>query len=475
MKKLLCILLTMALLTGCAAPAVPTTEPPKTDGEVLIRLSDEGIEFPADSGVQTAEETDYTAVRITQPGTYRVSGKLSAGQLAVDLGENAKDDPDATVLLILDNADITCRTAPAVIFCNVWESGVANGLAGAHVLLANDSQNRIVGACTEDYDGAFYSRMSMKLDGTGSLWIEGGNEGLCSEMHLTINGGDISISSGNDGINTNADGVSVTTINDGRLWIAAGGEEGDGIDSNGSVIINGGHIEAYACADSMDSGIDADLGIEINGGTVIATGNMLDRIEDGGQTFAVFSFAESQKVPWFTLKDMYASTVLEAQTPSAFTNLLFSCPELSEGTYTLWAGDTQFEGTTGSGGFFGQLQPIERPDFPGKGEGGDVEIPPQPTQPIVTHGTVQPPAQGDRPADMPVVQLPEGSVGQMPVPPEPPEGAENMPVPELPEGVEPPQNGIGRQPVQVITGSLSTEFAVVEGANYFTNVRAITE
>ena len=193
----------------------------------------------------------------------------------------------------------------------------------------------------------------------GFLYIVADNEGLDSELHLTVNSGQIYIKSGNDGINTNEDGVSVTTINAGSLWIAVEGDEGDGIDSNGWLVINGGHIEAYACATSGDSGIDADTGIQINGGTVIATGNMLDRIEGGGQTFAVFSFAETQKAPYFTLKDMYASTVLEAQTPSAFTNLLFSSPELSEGTYTLWAGDTQFEGVTGTGGgFFGQIQPI---------------------------------------------------------------------------------------------------------------------
>ena len=33
MKKLLCILLTMALLAGCAAPAVPTTVPTTTEPE----------------------------------------------------------------------------------------------------------------------------------------------------------------------------------------------------------------------------------------------------------------------------------------------------------------------------------------------------------------------------------------------------------------------------------------------------------
>ena len=475
MKKLLCFLLTMALLAGCTAAPMQTTDPPQTGGEVLIRLSDEGIEFPAGSGVRTSDAPDHTVVHITQPGTYRITGSIAAGQIAVDLGEGAKNNPDATVLLILDNAEIICRSAPAVIFQNVWESGAPNGLAGAHVLLAQGSKNRVAGGCTEEYDGAFYSRMSMKLDGSGSLRIEGGNEGLCSEMHLTIDGGDIFIESGNDGINANADGESVITINDGRLRIAVAGStgEGDGIDSNGSVVINGGHIEAYACADSMDSGIDADLGIRIKGGTVIATGNMLDPIDEDSQTHLVFSFAEPQKVPYFTLKDLYASTFLEAQTPCAFTHLLFSSPKLTEGTYTLWSGETQYEGISGTGGgFFGQLQPIERPEFPGHDD-GRVEIPPQPTQPIVTHGTIQPPPEGDRPADMPAVQIPQGGEGQMVILPVPPEG-EDMPVPELPEGVTPPQEGFDRQPVQVITGVLSTEFAVVEGANYFMNVRAVS-
>ena len=240
MKKLLCFLLTAVLLAGCTAAPLQTTaptDPPETGGEVLIRLSDEGIEFPAGSGVHTSDAADHRVVHITRPGTYRITGSITAGQIAVDLGEGAKDDPDAAVLLILDNAEIICRSAPAVMFHNVWESGAPNGLAGAHVLLANGSKNRVVGGCTEEYDGAFYSRMSMKLDGAGSLRIEGGNEGLCSEMHLTVDGGDISIESGNDGINANADGESVITINDGHLRIAVAGStgEGDGIDSNGSL------------------------------------------------------------------------------------------------------------------------------------------------------------------------------------------------------------------------------------------------
>lgn len=63
-----------------------------------------------------AEAAAHTLVTITEAGIYRVSGTLSKGQLAVDLGEDAVTDPTAVVTLVLDGADITCEIAPAVIF-----------------------------------------------------------------------------------------------------------------------------------------------------------------------------------------------------------------------------------------------------------------------------------------------------------------------------------------------------------------------
>ena len=477
MKKLLCILLTMALLAGCSAPA-PGTEPASAD-EVLIRLSDGGVEFPEGSGVHTAndivsddantaEAARHTVVHIAEPGTYRISGALSAGQIAVDLGENAKTDPNAVVTLILDGAEITCSVAPAVIFYNVYESGQPDGPAGAHVVLAQGSENRVVGSHTEEYDGALYSRMSMKLGGTGRLRIEADNEGLCSEMHLTVDSGTIAIASGNDGINANADGESVVTVNGGNLTIqvTGGTGEGDGIDSNGSIVINGGTVQSYACAASADSGIDADLGIQINGGTVLATGNMLDRIAEGGQTYAAFQFAQPQAAGVYTLKNAAGDLVLEAAALNEFQYLFLSDPALTEGTYTLWSGDTQFMGAPALGGFVGGFQPIERPDWPGRDD-GDVEIPPQPTVEYEIQGG-QPPAG---PADMPLGQPPEGSdPSRMPAGPVPGGGTE-MPMPEMPGGVRPPQDGY--QGVLIPSTALTTDFAITRGANYFNSVQPV--
>ena len=490
MKKLLCMILALGLLAGCGAPSVQVTPPESVledSGTVRIQLKDGSLTVTAPDGMaQNAVTTAYdilydetghsegeagkshTVIHINAPGTYILSGKLELGQIAVDLGENAKDDPNAVVTLVLDNLDITCTVAPAVIFYNVYESGQPDGPAGANVILAPGSTNRVVGSHTEEYDGALYSRMSMNIGGEGLLRIEADNEGLCSEMHLTINGGEISIESGNDGINTNADGLSVTTVNGGRLRIDVAGTtgEGDGIDSNGSVVINGGWVEAYACGSSMDSGIDSDLGIQINGGTVIATGNMLDRIEEGGQTYAVFQFAQSQHELTWTLKDPWDSPVMECQTPNDFSNLLFSSPALTEGTYTLWSGDTQFMGAPALGGFVGGFQPIERPDWPGRDD-GDVEIPPQPTVEYEIQGA-NPPA---RPEDMPLGQPPEGSgPSNMPAGPMP-EGGVEMPMPEMPGGVRPPQDGY--QGVLIPTTALTTDFAIHQGANYFYHVQAV--
>ena len=485
MKKLLCGLLAAAMLCGCTAPVVQTVPPASVledSGTVSVRLKDGSITVTAPDGMAenaVTTSTDirsdqpdntHTVVTISAPGTYTFSGKLELGQIAVDLGEEAKNDPNATVTLVLDGLDITCTVAPAIIFYNVYECGDPNGAPGANVVLAQGSENRVVGSHTEDFDGSLYSKMSLGVSGEGLLRIEGDNEGLCSEKHLTIDGGELYIESGNDGINANEDGVSVVTVNAGRLWIAVGGGtgEGDGIDSNGSIVINGGHVEAYACGSSMDGGLDADQGVQINGGTVIATGSMLEGI-GGSQTFAAFTFAETQQGLSYTLKNQWDSPVLECQTPNDFSILLLSSPELTEGNYSLFSGDTRFEGMTGTGLSMGP-QPIERPDWPG-GDEGVIEIPPQPTNPVVTQGTVQPP-QGEQPENMPVPDFSQGSEGNMPVPPMP-EGDTNMPTPQAPNGVEPPQGG--RQPVTVIptTGTLSDQFPIQPGANYFSMVQPV--
>ena len=349
---------------------------------------EEGKDFTYGEGEEkdshsSEEAAEHKVIHIAKAGTYSVSGKLSKGQIAIDLGEEAKDDPEAIVNLILNGVDINCDVAPGIIFYNVYEcsksdvetaTAVVDTMnAGANLILADESKNYVSGSYVakiyksvelnkeeteiidskklHKYDGAVYSKMSMNVDGQiekdGKLIITAENEGLDSELHLTINGGTIKIVSGNDGINTNEDGVSVTTINDGNIRIFVNGKtgEGDGIDSNGWLVINGGKLIAEACSESGDAGIDSDMGIHINGGRVYASGNMLDKISESKQNYVVINFEEKQSgKEKYYLKNADDIQIASYSPKNQFSYMIISKNDLEEGSYTLWKEDIQMEG-----------------------------------------------------------------------------------------------------------------------------------
>ena len=337
------------------------------------------------------EADAHTVVHIAKAGTYVVSGKLSCGQIAVDLGDDAEENPEAVVTLVLDNADITCTVAPAVIFYKVYECGEYDETtaAGANIVLSDGSENTLNGSyvakiyksvtLSEDgseivdskklhkYDGTLYSKMTMTISGEdGVLNVNAENEGIDSELHLVINGGNINIVSGDDGINTNEDGVSNTVVNGGTVHIRVDGKqgEGDGIDSNGWLTINGGTVIAEACSTSGDAGIDSDNGIHLNGGTVIASGNMYDAIDESEQNYIVFTFAAQQRGgKTYQLKNADGDTVIECAPTNAFTYLVVSSPELTEGEYSLECdGEKLLVSSGNAGGMRGA-----RPDGMGRG------------------------------------------------------------------------------------------------------------
>ena len=495
MKRLLALTLAASLLlTGCGIPkeTTPSESTPETTvpqvteavkeitGEIVdIRLDGQNItvtgggegvytsrdiiyyenktEYPSGNPygdgdaweMHSREEAEgHLVVNITAPGSYRLSGKLDKGQIRIDLGEDAKKDPNAVVNLILDGAEITCTVAPAIVFRNVYECGsssekkaspnVDTTTAGANLILAENSKNIVNGSHVakiykdkEDekklvkQDGAVYSYMSLNVYGPGALEINADNEGLDTELHLTIFGGDIAIFSGNDGINTNEDGVSVTAIHGGTLRITAGlREEGDGIDSNGYLVIYGGTVIA-AAHPASDAGLDSDMGSFIHGGTVIALGAPMDWAEsDSGQVTMNLQFAQEQTGDIRITKedgtevfafDPAMDPVIGLNTRS-YRGAIISCPGFRVGdAYLVFAGGRQMAHTgtdvmIGPGIFFpgeGDQQPVggigipeDRDDMPEPPE-GDVQIPPPPSEGVnpIPQGTPPTWPEGEAPAD----------------------------------------------------------------------------
>lgn len=386
------------------------------------------------------EEADkHTVVTITKPGTYTVSGSLSYGQIAVDLGEDAEDNKEAVVNLILDNVNINCDVASAIVVFNAYECGdddeesaapnVKTEDAGFNLILAKDSENVIDGAYVakiykdgttrEDikndeakkkykFDAAIDSQVSFNINAqeNGKLIVNADNEGISSALHMTINGGEIIINASDDAINTSEDNVSVLTINGGVITCDAGlGDEGDGIDSNGYITMNGGYVIACANAESQDSGIDSDKGIFVNGGTLLASGNMYDEISsESKQVFMVLSFAQKiAENELIMVTDEKDNPILAFSAVNDYTIASYSSPDLAEGNYHLYKVSSVTGDLNGSiysniteyrdavrlaytsdfvGGFGGGMRPPmdgERPEIPKEGEMPDGgEIPPIP-------------------------------------------------------------------------------------------------
>ena len=271
-----------------------------------------GSEFPSAMMHSADEAYKNPVIHITQPGEYIIEVAFN-GQLFFDFGD--EDDTfankEASVVVILNGASVTCSVAPAIIFhdvyeCdNTWESRESYSDitdlsdAGVNIIIADGTENNFTGCnvyrlLKPEYkkdstsvqkklwktDGAFYSFQSLEINaetkGTGILNVTSKTfEGLDCELHMTINGGYVNVFSQDDGINVNEDNVSVFTLNGGHLTIFASlGAEGDVIDSNGYIRINGGMIAGTSKSPS-DELLDSENGTYISESATVISGGSI--------------------------------------------------------------------------------------------------------------------------------------------------------------------------------------------------------
>ena len=137
-------------------------------------------------------------------------------------------------------------------------------------------------------DDGIHADTSITIDG-GSITVAESYEGIESE-EITINDGDISIVSSDDGINI-ADGTAGTTgggpgggrpggggsTASGHLYINGGyihvDAAGDGLDSNGSITMTDGTLIVHGPVVEFNGALDADGTILVHGGFVVAVGS----------------------------------------------------------------------------------------------------------------------------------------------------------------------------------------------------------
>lgn len=195
--------------------------------------------------------------------------------------------------------------------------------------------------------GAISSDIDLYFEGAGYLEVNSkGKEGIETKGNLVFSGGigDYVVNAYDDCLNTTtkssisgARNDLIIDVNSLTAVVDLDADEGDAIDSNGGLTINGGTIIAIAHPGS-DAGLDSENGTYINGGTVIATGDMYDQVKsDSKQNFMALSFSDRVvKDDIITFVDSSNNVIFSYKSDRDFSNLVYSSSKLIDGDYSLY-------------------------------------------------------------------------------------------------------------------------------------------
>lgn len=193
-------------------------------------------------------------------------------------------------------------------------------------------------------DDGIHADVSLQVD-EGIIDILESYEGLEANA-VTINGGQISAVSSDDGLNAGGNSAGTgnslpqLTINGGTVYVNA---RGDGLDSNGDLTINGGLVIVDGPSNSsngaLDSGTENGGKLLVNGGTVLAVGasGMAESFsEASGQCSfhaVTGTFGEGSVIAVYTAD---GTELISHETHTSGTSVVFSCEALEIGqTYIL--------------------------------------------------------------------------------------------------------------------------------------------
>lgn len=302
-----------------------------------ITLEDDSTKVKGNTKAVSVKDNCIT---ISAGGTYRLSGKLTKGQVLVTGSEKVK--------LYLDGVEITSPSGPALVCTNEKRTilSLAKGSQNTLTDSANNTDTEIngcnVSAC------ALFAQDKLTINGSGSLTVTGSSvdgivckddlklvngtitveaaqDGVKGKDCVAMFGADLNVTAGNDGIKStesNDDTKGFLQLEQGSATVQAGGDclqaetlvwiadgtyhltsSGKGIHCGGDVEIAGGKLTIDAAEDgvnctgslelqagevdvtSAEDGIQADCDLTVSGGavTITTTGTVAASAQDDFQ------------------------------------------------------------------------------------------------------------------------------------------------------------------------------------------------
>ena len=336
--------------------------------------------------------------------------------------ENAEN----AVIKAKDGAKLTLCGSGSLTVIAAGKNGVKGGASTEEEGEASLTVEELTLTITAREDG-LKSDQELNLR-SGTVTVSAGDDGIKSEYVLNIGaeGTDgptvlvaeseegieaatLNIFSGNITVHANEDGINAAngdlsgyafscTISGGTVYVDA--RTGDGIDSNGSLSITGGSVEVWSASSGDNSPLDAETGLSLSSGTVLAVGAQGMGVRFSGETQPYLIFGGGgfgrpggqQTGGGLSLSATSTLSILDADGNSLYTAtaqraasyVIFSSDALNEGeTYTLSVnGSAAATATASAQSGSGMPGDGQMPGMPGDGQmpgmPGDGQMPGRP-------------------------------------------------------------------------------------------------
>lgn len=196
----------------------------------------------------------------------------------------------------------------------------------------------------------------------GTITISNSVEGI-EAPYITINNGTVNVAASDDGMNASkgnggeANDGSIMTINGGTVNINV--TKGDGLDSNGNIVMTGGTVVVNGPPSAPEVGVDYNGTFNISGGLLIISGpnsgNMIQATSTSSNQYSIKATSSSgvSSSTIFNVQDASGNSLVTFKPVRNAYYFIFSSPLLkSGGTYNIYTGGSS-TGTYSNGLYVG--------------------------------------------------------------------------------------------------------------------------
>jgi hypothetical protein len=268
-------------------------------GTILVEKSNEGLE-----GKRVVVNGGDITVNASDDG-INAANSGDDGANAINPGANAAGSGD-------DDSNAASSNDDSSAVVNSGDDGSISGAADGKEppQMPPDTENGSDMQPSQDFDPG-----NAPSDGDAPQMMQGGpGGGGNSELYIKITGGTLTVSA-----------------------------DGDGLDSNGGLLVTGGTTIVYGPTSDGDSALDYDGSAIVTGGTLAAIGSagMTESFDEAStQPVITYYCTETQSAATtITLTDSDGSALFTVTPEKVYASIVLTCPEMKlDATYTLAAG-----------------------------------------------------------------------------------------------------------------------------------------